>query len=112
MRRMHMTQLKRTRRWLGIFASYIPIQCIRRMGEYVRENAEFHWKIIFGFDLYASLLRIATGVVNVFYQCALRGVCGWTRESSLYGDKDKAERNKQIKTHTLYCDKPVAIHKI
>lgn len=60
---------------------------------------------------------IATGVVNVFYQCALREasgcmcVCKRARESSFYGDKDKVERNKQIKTH-IYSDKPVAIYKI
>lgn len=58
---------------------------------------------------------IATGVVNVFYQCALREasgcVCARAPESSFYGDKDKVERNKQIKTH-IYSDKPVAIYKI
>lgn len=46
-------------------------------------------------------LEIATGVLNVFYQCALRGV--YVYESSFYGDKDKVvHAAKRItKTHIL-----------
>lgn len=65
-------------------------------------------------NLWVWSLCLALELRQVFWMCFVNVLyveCVCVRESSFYEDKDKVERNKQIKTH-INSDKPVAIHKI